>query len=305
MLNECLQQFSHYANPKNDSYPWQYNYDGGVYEFELLITSIIHGNEYGSLPGIVEFIQQLECGNITYGGRLTILLGNPEATRADVRFLESDLNRMFLKNPLQTHEANRARTLMPFMDRADLLIDFHQTILETQRPFYICPFTDDVLHWAKILSCSDAIIDSTPDEKQEAKTRCADDYMYFQNKPALTIELSKKGFNETAKRLTIHSCMCVVECIERMQEGEGLEDISNEHNEVRIYETIHREPYRSRDYRLRPNILNFMPVEKGEILNRENSPEMISPCDGFLLFPKYPPPDKVLPYEIYRIVRPK
>ena len=305
MLDECLQEFSNYANPESGSYPWIYQHNGGLYDFELLITAIIHGNEYGSLPGIIELITDLEEKHIKYGGKLTILLGNPEAARENVRFLESDLNRMFLNNPLQTHEAERARTLMPFMDRADLLIDFHQTILDTQRPFYICPLTDEVLHWAKVLSCSDAIIDSTPDESTEVKTRCADDYMFIQNKPALTIELSQKGFNEHAKQITLHSCKSVMACIDRLQKGETLKEISCEYRNVQIYETIHREPYRSREYQLRPNIVNFMPVKKGEKLNVENSPELLSPVDGFILFPKYPPPNKALPFEIYRIIRPK
>ena len=115
-----------------------------------------------------------------------------KVARADVRFLESDLNRMFLPNDKNTHEANRARELMPIFDTADLLIDFHQTILHTERAFYICPLTKQVHNWAKALQCTNAIVDATPKNIETATTRCADDYMYIQGKPALTINCQRR-----------------------------------------------------------------------------------------------------------------
>ena len=287
----------------SSSYQWQYNYNNDDFTFQLIISSIIHGNEYGSLPAVIELIKKLESGEIYFGGQITIVLGNPEAARADVRFLESDLNRMFLPNDKNTHEANRARELMPIFDTADLLIDFHQTILHTERAFYICPLTKQVHNWAKALQCTNAIVDATPKNIEKATTRCADDYLYLQGKPALTIELSKKGFCDAATEVTQLACTNVLDTITKTQNTISLESIANAKPEVPIYTTIHREPYRSRDYRLQPNLYNFTPVKRGQRLEDVNSPEIIAPFDGCLLFPKYPSSNKPLPNEIFRIIQ--
>ena len=303
MLEACLQQFLSFANPKDDAYPWTYHYDGQKFAFHVVISGIIHGNEYGSLPALVEFIESLETQKIIFGGKLTIVLGNPEAARANVRFLESDLNRMFLPNDLYTHEANRARMLMPLFDTADLLVDFHQTILDTQKPFYICPLTQDVFWWAKAMACTNAIVDATPKNIEQATTRCADDYMYLQNKPAVTIELSKKGFDDNAKMITFVGCKNLLDTIERIHKGEVLEDIAEEKPDLSVYTTCHREPYHSRDYRLKPNLCNFTPVSKGEHLEAEGFQTLIAPFDGFILFPKYPQENEPLPNEIFRMIQ--
>jgi succinylglutamate desuccinylase len=305
VLEEYLEDFLEYANPEScvNSYPWQYYYQGGDFTFHLVISAIIHGNEYGSLPAILEIIQKLEGGEIHFGGQITIVLGNPEAARANVRFLQSDLNRMFLSNDKNTHEAQRARVLMLIFDQADLLIDFHQTILQTEKAFYICPLTDEVLCWAKALQCTNAIVDATPTNTNTATTRCADDYMYLRKKPAVTIELSKKGVCESATKITLDACYNVLKAITEIQNGSRLEDVSNAKPDVAIYTTIHREPYRSREYRLKPNLYNFTPVHCGEHLEASNSKEIIVPFDGYLLFPKYPEDGIPLPNHIFRIIQ--
>ena len=305
MLERYLQDFLHFADSsqQNSPYPWVYSYDGGEFDFHLIISAIIHGNEYGSLPGILELIQNLEQGTISFGGKMTVVLGNPEAARLNVRFLESDLNRMFLPNEYQTHEAHRARELMPIFDKADLLIDFHQTILHTQKSFYICPLTKDILHWAKILECTNAIVDATPDNTETSTTRCADDYMYLRKNPALTIELSKKGFSDTATQITRKACFNALDTITKLQSGITLSELADTKPDVHIYKTVHREPYKIRDLRLKPELFNFTPVASGEHLEAENSMEIIAPFDGYLLFPKYPKDNQPLPNEIYRIIQ--
>ena len=98
---------------------------------------MVHGNEVGSLPAAVRLVETLKGQDLRFGGRVTVFIGNPEAGLEDRRFLEADLNRVFLDGVASSHEANRAREIMPILDTADLFIDFHQTILATEQP-YIC-----------------------------------------------------------------------------------------------------------------------------------------------------------------------
>ena len=62
--------------------------------------------------------------------------------------------------------------------------------------------------------------------------------------------------------------------------------------------------------RLRDGLVNFQPVAQGEVLSAPSTPEITAPCDGFLLFPKYPGYQadgsaiEPRPGEIVRIVAP-
>ena len=71
MLEVYLQEFLRFANPNMGSspYQWQYNYSNDDFTFQLVISSIIHGNEYGSLPAVIELIKKLESGEIYFGGQ--------------------------------------------------------------------------------------------------------------------------------------------------------------------------------------------------------------------------------------------
>ena len=92
---------------------------------------------------------------------------------------------------------------MPIFD-TELLIDFHQTILHTERAF-ICPANKFITE-AKALQCTNASIDAPKISKPQQQD--ADDYMYIQGKPALTIELSKKGFVTQHRSDTTCLCKC-------------------------------------------------------------------------------------------------
>ena len=118
-LDTYLQTFKKFATPDLDILLYQY--DGGKSDYTLHISSIVHGNEVGSLPTVISVIQDLEQGNIEFGGRINITLGNPEASKMDRRFIDADLNRLFLTTQpsehQHTHEGQRSRALMPWLDQ--------------------------------------------------------------------------------------------------------------------------------------------------------------------------------------------
>ena len=304
-LNELLNEFRGYCNQKN--YEWHFVHDGGQIDHCFQINAIIHGNEVGSLPAVVSIVREIVSGTRTYPGRLSILLGNPEAAGEDVRFLESDLNRMFLHNVLSTHEACRARTLMPILDDCDLLLDLHQTILHSEHPFYIFPFREESLQWARAIGATGAYVDATPTNPQQATTRCADEYVWLRNVPAVTLELGEKGFSQLSEITAYRAIVKALAAIEKIHYGHRLVDIANEEPPLQRYVTVHREVYPSLHHQLRPGLINFLPVVKGEALHRSGTPPLIAPHSGMLLFPKYidsTVTSSALPKNIYRIIQP-
>ena len=305
-IHELLKQFQEHAN--GEMYPWMFVHNGGEHNHHIVFSTLIHGNETGPLPAFLWAIEALKSGLISYGGMITFILGNPEAARKDQRFLESDLNRMFLDTPLDTHESRRAQKLMPIFDTADVLIDFHQTILPSAQPFYICPWTTLSSQWARALALSPAGVDATP-PTGPATTRCADDYVSMQGKPAITIELGEKGFHQEAEDVAKQAIRRSMHISTSIHQGVSLDTLSLKCPTITLYKTLHREPYAHDDLLLRPGLINFLPVQKGEILSAPNTPDIHAHIDGCILFPKYPSVGKdgrtlARPKEIFRIVAP-
>lgn len=301
MQSRCKELFHRFQlakQPGPHSYHWATHHDGGG-NWHVVIGGIIHGNEVGSLPGLVTIAEKIAAKQFKFPHKLTIFLGNPEATLNDCRFLESDLNRCFLRRPEETFETKRAQELIPILEQADLFIDLHQTIRHTERPFYIFPHREDSLKWAEHLDLSQTYVDATPGNAP-SDTRCADEFVWLRNKPAITVELSEKGFNPESDRLTLR-------LFEKLLQAESVPPQSDS-SKLEILHTSHREPYGLKTRRLRPGLTNFTPVVAGDNLARIATPEIIVPTSGYLLFPKYPPenPDGSLihqaPNHIFRII---
>ncbi len=62
---------------------------------ELIISTIIHGDEIGTLGGINTLIKKVLLGSIEVKRNILFVLGNLEARKRLERFLEYDLNRLF------------------------------------------------------------------------------------------------------------------------------------------------------------------------------------------------------------------
>ena len=112
-----------------------------------------------------------------------------------------------------------------------------------------------------------------------------------------------------AEELAYQAITRAMSLIERLHNGTSLKELSEEKSPLQTYQTIHREKYHSASHQLRPGLVNFLPISKGERLHAEGSPQLLAPIDGLLLFPKYPlRRDGVLaeaiPKEIYRIIQP-
>ncbi len=319
-LETHLRRFQKVSNTRTD-FPL-YQYKGGKNEVTIHLSGIIHGNEVGSLPTLVSLVEDLESGAVEFGGNIHVSLGNPEASRLNRRFVDADLNRLFLANQpsehLLTHEAKRARQLMPWLDEADIILDLHQTMLASEMPFYIFPKTDMALAIAEAIGGTHAYIDATPTDAPPLY-QCADEYVWRRGKSALTLELGEAGFHPPATEAASQAVRGLIELFQWLH-THCESDMSDQNNilthikqrsisALTHYQTVHREPYHGPDYRLRPGLINFVDVHEGEVLSAPNSPELIAPCTGKLLFPKYPRRNdlgkvlETLPKEIYRIIQ--
>lgn len=288
-----------------------HHHDGGEHELHVVIGAVVHGDEVGSLPAVVPLVEALAEGSRTFGGRLTIFLGNPEASLEDRRFLEADLNRVFVDDPGDTHEGRRSAALRPLLDQADVFLDLHQTILATDRPFYIFPFGVEGWHWARAIAGASSWVTRAPTASFSPGTCCADEYVRLRGRPGLTLELGEKGFTDEAREratTALDRLLALADAVGRGQTTLG--DAAEARPELTFLETRWRCAFAEPRMRLRDGLTNFAPVSAGDVLSAPDTPEITAPVDGLLLFPKYPGyTDEGLaieprPGEIVRIVAP-
>ena len=309
-LDALLDRFDAVRHAAPKAYRWAHQHDGGEHPFHLVFSSLIHGNEVGSVEGLVRVVEDLASGRIRYGGRATLFLGNPEAGRANVRFLDADLNRVFVPDLAgSAHEIRRALELMPVLDEADVYLDFHQTLKAARQPFYIFPWGEQAWHWVRALGGAQVWVTRNPGQAFSSGVMCADEYVRERGRPGITIELGEKGWSSEAAETTYRMITEALAIADDMAAGRRtVADAAAEKPDVHFYDTIHREQFSDPAMTLKPGIGNFEPVSEGAVLSAPGTPEIRAHHEGAVLFPKYPPRDAdggaldPRPREIFRIV---
>ena len=309
-LQDHLDAFDILRATNSGTYRWEAIHQGNVHDTHVVITCLVHGNEVGSLPGVNRLLQDLRSGALSFGGRLTVAIANPEAGLVDRRFLEQDLNRMFARLTDEPHECRRAAELAPILAKADIYLDFHQTILHTEQPFTIFPWHSECWKWARVLGAASACVTRPANQGFALGGQiCADEYVRGLGKPGFTLELSQKGFSQEAEDRAYLAATNLLAAADRIALGTStLDSEAEKQDELVFWMTSHREPFATPAHRLRDGLVNFTRVKEGELLSAAGSPEIRAPMAGCVLFPKYPERDEngqalaPLPSEIVRVI---
>lgn len=300
-VQACLDTFESHLT--SGPAPLSRRYDGGRHGLRVVFGSMVHGNEVGSLPGIVDVMAAIEAGSVDFGGVLDVFVGNAPAGLANRRMLEADLNRVFTPSMPDSAERRRAIELEPILTGCDLFVDFHQTLQPTAKPFFTLPWLAQEAHWVRAMGGGEAWITRKAGTPFDAGTCCTDEFVRNQGLPGLTLELGYRGFDEGARALTATTIIKVLQILDQVAEQgpDALSAAASKAPEVPLYVLTHSEPYAQRAQQLKPGVRNFQPVTRGENLAAPGSPDLITPTSGVLMFPKSPPADEPLPASIYRI----
>jgi len=98
----------------------------------------VHGNEQAGVVAINNLSTKLNIHN----GRVIFIISNLKAIEENKRFIENDLNRCFLDeqpaNIINSLEGRTAKEIMPFLKKADFVLDLHQSNSVNSKPFIIC-----------------------------------------------------------------------------------------------------------------------------------------------------------------------
>lgn len=128
-----------------------------------VFSAAVHGNETAPVELIGELLCAIEAGVLRPGAPLLVMLGNIPALRAGVRYIDTNLNRLFHRG-LATpgDEPDRARALMAQVDAfyarhaalPPLHYDLHTAIRQSRYPrFALAPFSSApvcLAHWRRL-----------------------------------------------------------------------------------------------------------------------------------------------------------
>lgn len=145
--------------------PYVHERDSGRPGPEVLLTALVHGNEYS---GAIVLDAFLAAGIKPSHGRVTVAFCNVAAferfdpAQPDAsRFIDEDLNRVWgpqrLRGPGNSTELRRARELRPFVDRCTHLLDLH-SMHEPCAPLLVTGVLARNIEFARRLRCHGQII---------------------------------------------------------------------------------------------------------------------------------------------------
>lgn len=311
-VNELIKEFRTISQQNPGPAPDTAQWVLGDSPEHVVFGMITHGNETGSLPAIKPFVDYLES-EATFKGTVSIFLGNAAAALKNSRYLEADLNRVFTDQPSESSERQRAVELSPLLDKATLLVDFHQTILASHEPFYIFPFHNKGYQWARYLRGAKSLVTRHPNYQFSAGSMCTDEYVLSKGGAGVTLEMGQLGISDWATDLTLTTMKRAIHGAARAKSSTDLEALIETEAlpELNFFEITYAEPFREPQMHLAPGWINFAQVEEGCVLGQVNDTESFTaPKSGMLLFPKYPPRKESgdaqdpIPKEIYNLASP-
>jgi succinylglutamate desuccinylase len=239
----------------------------------IAIFGGVHGNEPIGPMLLDELQKNLEIEN----GIVYLVYANPRAIEKSTRFIEKNLNRMFKKdNTGKLYEEKIAIELSALLDNCDALLDLHAfTQPEGEAvSFAICEPESYFL----IKNLPVSFVVSGLHNFERGST---DQYMYFQNKPGVCIELGSRerprdfldlGRNMIAEFLT---------CFEMLPANDSIKFAQKTYLEVvDFYKKKHEsfsfvKPYKNFDF-----------VKASEIICFDAGEAYVAKKDSHIIFPR-------------------
>lgn len=274
----------------------------------------IHGNEHAGISALQRIEKMLKeelvkNPKFVFHGTFYGLAGNIQALERNIRYLETDLNRIFSNKILQEVMSCKEEVLKNERLELKQLISAINNIIEATPASNIIILD---LHTTSAEGGLFAIPSDDPESIKIAKALHAPvikGFMgglkgttihYFTENKALfnhpvTALVFEAGQHEdplSVNRIisAIINCMRTIGCVEP-------KDVENHHDEILIsysaglprltslvyvYKIVAGE-----NFKMNPGFLNFQPVKKGQALASNNEGIIEATCDGYILMPLY------------------
>ncbi|GEQ87247.1 hypothetical protein ULMS_27550 [Patiriisocius marinistellae] len=275
-------------------------YTSGFSGSLLIITVAVHGNEPSGINALKNVFKILNQRSPKIEGKIIGIIGNSEALKKKVRFIDEDLNRTWIKNKIEKNK-NLTSEELEMHDIIDKIkgiqnnkfsqtyfIDCHTTS-SASLPYISVQQLGENNRWAQqfpihiIRGFSDIV------------TGTIDGYLSNQGYTGFTVEAGQH--NDLNSEQYHEGCIWIA-----LQEACGLDfnqlpDIPqavlktmNDTPAQKTFNIIHRFGLQENDdFKMEPGFKNFQSIERGEHIAMLNGKKINSVWDAFIFMPLYQP----------------
>lgn len=237
----------------------------------ITIIGGIHGNERCGVNAIKRILPELKITK----GKVHFLFGNPRAIKADVRFTEQNLNRMFrndLKESIKnSYEYQRALYIKEFLDQSNVCLDLHASYTQPSFSFAISEVNAN--HITKFLPVK--VICQNMDPFEPGGT---DGYMFNQGKIGICVEcgyLADPASDEIAYQ-SIETTLQVL----GMTEHSNLVETSHQQT-FSIFDVYHS---KTDNFRLNQTWADFEKISQGTEIGQDGEYKISAKTDCYIVF---------------------
>lgn len=238
-------------------------------------TSMILAGVHGDEACAVRALQELLPSLVLDRGRVFIAYGNPLAIAAKKRFLEKNLNRMFVSEEklsaedLESYEYKRSQYLKPYLEKADAVLDVHANPWKEKQTFAICESNAKAI--TQFLPTN--LVVSGFDKVEPGGI---DYYMNSIGKVGICFE---SGYLDDE-----HSRKAASEAIIAFLKARG--HIKNDlvpQTQSRVH-IFHKQYSKTHSFQLARPFLNFERLAEGEIIGTDGAEAVVAPKESVILF---------------------
>ena len=233
----------------------------------------VHGNEKAGVMAVDRLVRELR----PIAGTVYLVYANPPAMEKDIRLVDANLNRLFVRNgPVEDlYEYRRAAELMDLLDGCDALLDLHSypVPVEPERgiPFAICETPSFPI--AALFDVPIVVSGFTA-----AQAGGTDGYMFTRGKVGICVELGAIERPDLFVELGVDCArkfLAYFGCLEAMTVPHAQKHLT--------LMTFHKRAHA--DFHLARPFRNFDFVPSGAPIAHENGATHLAPCDAYVIFP--------------------
>lgn len=253
-------------------------------------TVTIMGASHGDEKVGAKIVDQLrhELANEEIHGKIYLIIGNPKALQADVRYIDHDLNRLFGKQFHEllladkdqlSDEQVRAIEISSILKKSDYLLDIHATI-KPSIPFIYCENTPEHLSLAPLFQTQYAV-SARNTFRRDDLVSSADNFVDQHGGLAFTYE---SGWNKDLSHFQE-----VITNTKRFLQFLGVSFFLVEKPKMKmfkhilIYDDIIPETH---TFHFCEDYGNFHFIEAGETIAYDNEIPITAKKDSYIVFPK-------------------
>lgn len=232
----------------------------------------VHGNERVGIMALESLVPTIQ---IT-AGTVHFVIANPEAAQKNVRYIEKNLNRIFLEGGRDNSlEGLIAGELMELLKSCDALLDLHACNEPDIDPFIICEETS--LELAKTFDVQ--TISFNWKHFEEGST---DAFMDRQGKLAIGLECGSLSGPEAHVGFAKRSILHFLSYMGNLSNASAVPPM----RPMRIVKIVGATPMPPEGIIFRQDYRTFQKMVKGEIFAESAGKEHIFPVDGVIVFPR-------------------